>query len=121
VARSTTQVVLVPQAVFRNRKVVSINLKAEIQPVAPGGGIPTGVVRYEFLVKHRKKTGMSVLGTAALNQGQAMLTVKPKQVLNNTITVIYDGDPDYLATSLAPFRLTQSALKPLAGTAVAGR
>jgi hypothetical protein len=52
-----------------------------------------------------------------------MLALKPKQVLNNTITVIYDGDPDYLATSLAPFKLTRSALKPLArpAAAAAGR
>ena len=121
VARSTTHVVLVPQAVVRKRKVVSIGLKAEIEPVAPGGGIPTGVVRFAFLVKHRKKTKTNLLGTAALNHGQAMLTLKPKQVLNKTITVIYDGDPDYLATSLAPFKLTQSALKHLARPAAAGR
>ena len=121
VAPSTTHVVLVTQAVFRHRKLVSIGLKAEIEPVAPGGGIPTGVVRFAFLVKHRKKTKTNLLGTAALNHGQAMLTLKPKQVLNKTITVIYDGDPDYLATSLAPFKLTQSKLKHLARPAAAGR
>jgi hypothetical protein len=42
-------------------------------------------------------------------------------VLQKTITVIYDGDPDYLATSLAPVKLTQSALKHLARAAAAGR
>ena len=38
VARSTTHVVLVPQAVFRHGKVVSIGLKAEIQPCAARRG-----------------------------------------------------------------------------------
>jgi hypothetical protein len=121
VARSTTKVVLVPEAVFRKRKVVSIGLKAEIDPVAPGGGIPTGVVSFAFLVKHRKKTKTNVLGRAALNHGQAILTLKPKQVLQKTITVIYDGDPDYLSTSLAPFKLTQSALKHVVQFGAAGR
>jgi hypothetical protein len=119
--RAATQVVLMPQAVFRHRKLVSIGLKAEIHPVAAGGGTPTGVVQFEFLMKLRKKTKMNLLGRAALNHGQAMLTLKPKQVLNKTITVIYGGDPDYLATSLAPFKLTTSALKPLARPASAGR
>jgi hypothetical protein len=114
-------VILVPQVVFRNRKVVSIGLEAEIQPVAPGRGIPTGVVRFASLVKHGKKTKTNLLGTAALNIGQAMLTLNPKQVLKKTITVIYDGDPDFLATSLPPFKLTSPALKPLARSAAAGR
>jgi hypothetical protein len=78
-------------------------------------------VRFAFLVKHRKKTQTNLLGTAALNDGQAMLNLKPKQVLNKTITVIYDGDPDFLATSLAPFKLTQSALKHPARPAAADR
>jgi hypothetical protein len=121
VAPSPTHVVLVSQSVFHNRKVVSIRLKAEIQPVAPGGGIPTGVVRFASLMKLGKKTKTNLLGTAALNHGQAMLTLKPKQVLQKTITVIYGGDPDYLATSLAPFKLPQSALRPLAQPAAAGR
>jgi hypothetical protein len=42
-------------------------------------------------------------------------------VLQKTITVIYGGDPDYLATSLASFKLTQSALKNLARPVAAGR
>ena len=72
-------------------------------------------------MKHGKKTRTNLLGTAALNHGQAMLTLKPTQVLKKSITVIYDGDPDYLATSLAPFKLTQSTLRPLARPAAAGR
>ena len=50
--------VLVPHAVLKRKKVVAISLTAEVEPVAPGGGVPTGVVTFMF----KKKT----LGTAVL-------------------------------------------------------
>ncbi len=43
VAQAGTQVVLVPEPVFNSKnKVVSIGLKAEVAPVSPGSGVPTG-------------------------------------------------------------------------------
>ncbi len=40
VAQAGTEVVLVPQPVFKKKQLVSVNLTAEIEPLAPGGGVP---------------------------------------------------------------------------------
>ena len=63
VGQAATQVVLVPQPVFKKKKVVSLGLKAEVQPMAPGGGVPTGAVTFEIQVKSKKKVTEKVLGT----------------------------------------------------------
>ena len=106
VVQAGTEVVLVPHAVLKKKKVISLSLTAEVEPLAPGGGVPGGVVT--FLIK--KKT----LGTATLSGGQATLTVKPGSVLNKSITVIYGGDAGFRASSLAPLRLTTASLATLA-------
>ena len=114
VAPATTEVVLVPHPVFGTKKLKSLGLTAEIAPVATGGGVPTGIVTFELLVKHRKKIEAHLLGTSALNRGEATLTLKPKQVLNKTITIIYNGDPNYRANTVTTPKLTQKGLKSLA-------
>jgi hypothetical protein len=101
ITKATTQVVLVPHAVFKKKREVAIGLTAEIEPVAPGGGVPTGVVTFELLVKHGKKIKANLLGTSSLNRGQASLTLNPKQVMKKTITIIYNGDPDFQSTTAA--------------------
>jgi hypothetical protein len=113
VAPATTEVILVPHPVFRRKKVVSIGLMAEIEPVAPGGGVPKGVVTFELLVKHRKKIKVNLLGASALNHGEATLTLKPNRVLNGTIAIIYSGDPGYRASMLTPPKFTKAVLKSL--------
>jgi hypothetical protein len=42
---------------------------------------------------------------AGRRRGEATLTFKPKQVLNKTITIVYNGDSDYLASTLAPSKV----------------
>jgi hypothetical protein len=110
VSQAATKIVLVPRRVFRKKKVVSLGLTAEIEPVPPGGGVPTGMATFEFLVKHGKQLKVKTLGTAALSGAEATLTVKPKAVLNKPITIIYGGDPDYRASTLTPPKLTRAAL-----------
>ena len=55
VTQAVQQIVLVPKPVFSKKKqVTSVGLEAEIEPVVPGGGVPTGTVTFE-IVKTVKK------------------------------------------------------------------
>jgi hypothetical protein len=110
IARATTKIVFVPHALFQRKKVVSLRLTAEIEPVAPAGGVPTGVVTFELQTKSGKKIKTNVLGTLPLNRGKATLTLNPNQVLNKTITIIYNGDRGYRASAVTPRKLTQIGL-----------
>ena len=53
VSQDATQSCCCP-GVTRRRKSISLGLKAEIQPSAPGGGVPTGTVTFE-MKKNKKK------------------------------------------------------------------
>ena len=103
-----------PQPVFKKKKVVSLGLKAEVQPTAPGAGVPTGTVTFEIQMKKKKKVTEKVLGTATLSGGSATLSVKPKSVLKKSITIVYAGDANFTSSTITPPSLTQSALKSLA-------
>ena len=102
VAQDGTTVLLVPHPVLKKKKVTRLSLTAEIEPVAPGGGVPTGVV--SFMMKKKK------LGTVALVDGQATLSLKPRSILNKTITVIYGGGADFQSSTLSSPRLTSRSL-----------
>ena len=78
--------------------------------MAPGGGVPTGQVTFEFVKKHRKKVKVKTLGTAELSGGEATLTFKPNQVLKKPLTIVYSGDPDFLASMMSPPKLTKSGI-----------
>ena len=120
VAQAGTQVVLVPQPVLnKKKKVVSVRLKAEIEPLSPGGGVPTGEVTFEMAKMTRKKTKTTTLGTMALSGGDATLTVKANTVLKKTITIVYSGDADFKSSTASPPELTQSGLKGLARPMIA--
>jgi ELWxxDGT repeat protein len=112
VSPAGTQIVLVPHAVLKRKKVVALSLTAEVIPMAPGGGVPTGIVT--FAVK--KKT----LGTSALNGGQATLSLKPAVVVNKSIIVSYGGDGAFLATSLTSPPLTSASLAAVNRTSLKG-
>ncbi len=104
VVPANTQANLIPNAV-RNRhgKVVALSLSAQIEAVAPAGGVPTGMV--SFFVNGR------AIGTAALSQGVAAMTVKPNRVLKKAITIGYSGDADFLASGSRKFVLSSKALR----------
>jgi hypothetical protein len=100
VDRAGTEAILVRHPIFRRKKVVSVGLTAEVEPMSPGGGTPTGTVR--LLVKKK------ALGSAPLTGGTAMLMVKGTSLLKRAITVIYSGDQDFLPLTTAPPVLTRS-------------
>ena len=119
VARTSTQVVFMPHPVLKKKKVISVILTAEVQPQSPGGGVPSGSVTFELVKKTRKKVKVTRLGTAAVDGGVAMLTVKTKKVLNKPITIIYSGDTNDTASTLTPPALTNQVLERLARPMVA--
>jgi hypothetical protein len=105
VAPADTQVILVPHAILKRKKIASLSLTAEVEPLAPGGGVPTGMVTFRV----KKKT----IGTAALSGGQATLTVKPGSVLNKSLTISYGGAAEFRSASLAAPKLTSRSLTTL--------
>jgi hypothetical protein len=112
VSRAATRVVLVPQPVFKNkRKLVGLSLKAEVHPMPPGAGVPTGLVTFEVQNKSRKKVTEKVLATMALSDGSATLTVKPNSVFKEPITIVYSGDSDFIPSRATPSLLTRKALQ----------
>jgi hypothetical protein len=110
IARAGTQVILVRHPVFKRKKLVSVGLTAVVAPLAPGGGIPSGTVK--FLVK--KKT----LGTVPLGGGAATLTLKANSVLNKAVAVIYSGNGDFQPSQGATPVLTRPSLTSPARTMV---
>ena len=93
---------------LKKKKVVSENLTAQINPISPGGGVPTGSVTFEILTKKKKKTQTKILGTASLSGGKATLTLKAKSVLQKVVTVVYSGGPDYLTNTLTAPKLPKN-------------
>jgi hypothetical protein len=68
----------------------AVTFTATITPVAPSTGIPTGTVTF-------KDGGISFAGgTVALdNTGKASLTPATLSVGSHSITIVYNGDPNY--------------------------
>jgi hypothetical protein len=114
VAPAATEIALVPHAVLKKRKVISLGLEARIDPLAPGAGVPTGTVTFEVRKTRKKEV---ILGTMALGGGEATLAVKSASVLKKPITIVYGGDADFQASTvnltLTPASLTTMA-RPLA-------
>jgi hypothetical protein len=114
VSQAATHIVLVPQPVFNKRhKLVSLGLKAEVLPNAPGAGVPTGTVTFEILKKVRRKVTEKVLGTMGLSGGSATLPIKPNRVLRKQLMVAYSGSGDFTASNSPTSVLTPALLKAL--------
>jgi hypothetical protein len=112
VTRAATRIIVTPQKSYKMKKLDSVGLMAVIQPITPGGGVPTGIVTFEL----RKRNKETMLGTAALSAGSATIWVKPSRVQNQVVTIIYGGDEDYLSSTKTTPRLTQRLLKNQAAT-----
>ena len=110
VGQAGTTLVLVPHPILKKKKVKSEVLKAEIEPTAPGGGVPTWRVTFELLTRKKKKIKTKVLGSVAASGGEATLTLKPKLVLRKVITIIYSGDTDFRASTLTAHKLSKKGL-----------
>ena len=118
VARAVTQIVLAPQEVFKKKKLFSVDLRAEIQPTAPGAGVPTGIVTFEVRAKG-KKAKEKLLGTIVLSGGSAALSVKFSRVQTQVVTIIYSGDANFTSSTETTPRLTEASVKNLARPMVA--
>src|SRR5262249_20830657 len=73
-------------------------LKANLTGRAAGSGKPTGTVSFY--------DGLTFLGTATLSNGVASLKTTALAVGGNSITVVYDGDGNFLGTTSAALALT---------------
>jgi hypothetical protein len=114
VSKADTEIVLVPKPVLKKKKIVSVGLTAEIEPVPPGGGDPTGVVTFEILKKTKKTVKVTTLGTAPVIGGDATLTLNTSKVLKKAITILYGGDASFSSSPATTATLTQQSLKSLA-------
>jgi hypothetical protein len=112
VMRAATRIALVSQPVLKKKKLIAIDLTAMIEPVAPAGGIPTGELTLDLLVKQKKKLATKKLAMTRVIGGEATLTLKPGQVLNKAIAIVYSGDLDYQSSSVSSM-LTQNSLEAL--------
>jgi len=106
VAQTGTEVVVVQNSVFNKRKLMSVRLTAEINPLAPGGGVPTGEVTFEVVTTIKKKVKVTTLGTAAVSGGEATLTLKASKLPQQGITIVYSGDANDKASKITTLRLT---------------
>jgi hypothetical protein len=69
----------------------TVTLGVVVSPVAPGTATPTGKVTFQ--------QGGTVLGTATLSGGKAVLNTKALTVGNDTVTANYSGDSNDAASS----------------------
>ena len=92
----------------------ALGLKAEVQPLAPGAGVPTGTVIFEIQAKRKKKVTEKVLGTAMLDDGSATLTVKPTACSRSPSPSSTAAMRTSRRATITPPLLTHSALKSLA-------
>ncbi len=106
VSQTATAVAVIQDSVYRKRKLISVELTAEITPLAPGGGIPTGEVTFELVTTTKKKVKVTTLGTTALSGGEAMLTLKASKVPQQGITIFYSGDLNDQTSTITTPRLT---------------
>jgi len=82
----------------------SVTLTATIAAVGPGVGTPTGTV--EFF------TGTTSLGTATLSDGKATLQTTEIPAGTNTLTVHYQGDTNFQASTSPGLAQTVSPTAP---------
>ncbi len=111
ITQDATQVVVVPVGIFKKKKLVSVGLTTEVEPLTPGSGTPTGTITF----KVKKKT----LGTVSLGGGTATLTVKATSVLKKAVTIIYTGDQNFSSTTATSPAVSQKSLASLARPLVA--
>jgi Bacterial Ig-like domain (group 3) len=110
VTPDAAQIISVAHKILKKKRLQAVSLTAEIEPLAPGGGLPTGSVTFELLTKQRKKIKVTKLGTAAVVGGQATLTFKPQKVLNKVLTIVYSGDSNFQTATITLPKLTQKSL-----------
>jgi hypothetical protein len=107
VAPTATELLLASeQVVVKRRRVSSIRLAVDVDPSAPGGGMPTGEVTFELVTRVKKKTRITTLGRAVVSGGEASMTFQSGQVLQKAITIFYSGDANDRASTLITPKVT---------------
>jgi len=76
----------------------SVTFTATLAPVSPGAGTPTGAVSF--------MNGSTVLGTATLSGGVAMLTDSSLAPGVYSVTAVYSGDTDFTTSTSSAARQT---------------
>jgi len=86
---TTTVVTTSAQPAFRGG---SATITATVNPNAPGSGVPTGTVQF-------RDNGVNVGGPVTLVAGKATVTLNNLPLGQHTITAIYSGDGNFLAST----------------------
>ena len=68
-----------------------VTLTATVSPVSPGSGTPTGTVIFS--------NGSTQLGTETLSDGVATLTTTTLPTGTDSITAVYSGDTNFIAST----------------------
>ncbi len=84
----------------------SVTLTAQVLPVSPGAGVPTGTLTF--------KDGTTTLGIATLSGGSASISTSSLAVGSHSITGVYSGDSDDFLTSTS-----SPSIELVGGTTVA--
>jgi hypothetical protein len=87
----------------KHGKFVGIDIVAQVQPTAPGGGVPPGSVTF-FI------NGRASYQSVPLVNGTAVLTVLPQRLVNLYIYARYNGNPSYIASSSSNIYFSHRAL-----------
>jgi hypothetical protein len=91
-AGSATQTITVAQAATTATATATADsLSAAVTVVAPGAGTPTGTVTFSV--------DGTVVGSAALTDGKAVLAHQTKPGTSSTITAVYSGDTEFAGSS----------------------
>ena len=104
VDQTGTELAVFRNSVFKKKKLMSVRLTAQVEPSAPGGGMPSGLVTFELVNKIKNKDRVTRLGAAPVIGGEATVTLPASRVLHKAITIVYGGDSNDLASALAAFK-----------------
>jgi autotransporter-associated beta strand protein len=77
-----------------------VTLTVIVAAVAPGAGTPTGTVNF--------REGSTTLGSASLRNGAATFTTTTLSVGRHSVTAVYAGDSNFLASTSTALTLTVS-------------
>ncbi len=96
VTAAGTQPIITLLPIRRHGRLVKVEIRAEVQPIAPGSGYPPGSVTF-FI------NGRAFYQSVPLVNGVATLLQFPPKVSNKYIYVRYNGNPSYFASTSANY------------------
>jgi hypothetical protein len=114
VTKATSAVSLMDSGTYKKHKLESVTLMAMV--TSKSAGTPTGTVTFQIgmpagMKMKGMKSGSLVLVTAPLSGGSASVTLKPKQVLNMPLEIVYSGDTNFDSSFDDAGEVTKMSLK----------